>query len=677
MDENQQPVQAANPPQQPLEPQSVQPGQKKKRSKLLYILLILLITVFLGLGYFFIKLQKNSNSNLSPKTNPSTSKMKPLPDTKNDTELTGKMQLLSDDLELIIQTQSDKTNKIKPVITYYDAGTFTKGVYNGYKRYVVIRSTRDPGGPGIYIFATEDNKKYILDGDPNDPELQPRSGYDPLEEINKSKLEKIAHLGSIHAININLDSKFALNRNKILTESVETGTKDSFGNTNHKDILITDFSSYSTFVSPNRLMQIYAGRKPDLYHDPTLTPAPTLEDKYIDGTTQIIVVDSTGLAYSYDLTNFQQASEYPQKLKTYNKKVAELQSSKQNALPYPEYPNRPNLRLTKSDIQSSVSLYNKYDIAFPQGCATDVNTLVVKNISDQDVQKIGTSPYGDLFIFSNKNHPMIKAEFDKKIASYDQSKDLFEQVNKRKQPSFEEYINKNPLIVFKDHWGRWVILGEFDFLLGGGCGKPVIYLYPTIPTEVSVKFITPIKFDITIPEYKNGWNVLAQPDGTLMDLQSQFTNCDKIDSSKKGSEYALDACNKNNYPYLYWAGRSTEKPYPKISKGWIVEQNNLSEFLNQKLDEVGFNQKEKNDFLEYWLPELQNKNSPYYRISFLQTQEMNSIAPMQIIPQPKNVFRLFMDYLPLKYKPSTIEPQTLSKVVRDGFTVVEWGGLKK
>jgi len=37
------------------------------------------------------------------------------------------------------------------------------------------------------------------------------------------------------------------------------------------------------------------------------------------------------------------------------------------------------------------------------------------------------------------------------------------------------------------------------------------------------------------------------------------------------------------------------------------------------------------------------------------------------------VIRVFMDYQPLA-EPVTVAPQTLSAPVRQGFTVVEWGG---
>lgn len=53
---------------------------------------------------------------------------------------------------------------------------------------------------------------------------------------------------------------------------------------------------------------------------------------------------------------------------------------------------------------------------------------------------------------------------------------------------------------------------------GGAMCKPVIYLYPTEPTDISVNIDFPDggKFTCTYPDYGNGWNVTAYPDGTVI-----------------------------------------------------------------------------------------------------------------------------------------------------------------
>ena len=56
---------------------------------------------------------------------------------------------------------------------------------------------------------------------------------------------------------------------------------------------------------------------------------------------------------------------------------------------------------------------------------------------------------------------------------------------------------------------------------------------------------------------------------------------------------------------------------------------------------------------------------------------IDKIAPLQISPEPDTVIRVLMDVKPLE-KPVLVEEQKLKQTPqRKGFTVVEWGGLKR
>jgi len=210
----------------------------------------------------------------------------------------------------------------------------------------------------------------------------------------------------------------------------------------------------------------------------------------------------------------------------------------------------------------------------------------------------------------------------------------------------------------------------------GGCGKPVVYLYSEKPTDIHLSFLSSVSLNTQIPFYNNGWFVKAQPDGRLTDLQPQYTDCSKIDSLKFGSEYANNSCKTNNYPYIYWSGKSMENSYPKADGGWVVERKNLKIFMDQKLKEIGLTEKESNDMTSYWIPKMNEKNSPYYRISFLTTKQMNEFVPMNVRPVPDSVLRVFLDFKPLNSKPIVDPiPQQFGKFNRHGFTLVEWGGL--
>ena len=113
----------------------------------------------------------------------------------------------------------------------------------------------------------------------------------------------------------------------------------------------------------------------------------------------------------------------------------------------------------------------------------------------------------------------------------------------------------------------------------GASYKPLIYIYPTEETIVNVKLGYPENLTTTYPEYNNNWEVLAKPDGTLVD--------------------------KNNREYygLYWEGLRKEKV--KFNDGFVVAKEDSIKFLEEKLATLGLNSKESNEFIIYWLPKLQ------------------------------------------------------------------------
>ncbi len=200
-----------------------------------------------------------------------------------------------------------------------------------------------------------------------------------------------------------------------------------------------------------------------------------------------------------------------------------------------------------------------------------------------------------------------------------------------------------------DPFDRIIKFTSMEFIPAAECGKPVIYLYPEKTSKIDVKVYPKGGFTFTEPEYNDGWKVMATPKGELTE----------ISSNKK-------------YPYLFWEGRGGIYKTPK--RGFITETKNLNKFLTDKLTELGLNQKEIADFLEFWEPKMQEK--PYYFVTFLGNKEMDSIAPLEINPKPDTTIRVLMDYIPLD-KPIEVEGYKIKTPERKGFTVVEWGGVLK
>lgn len=191
----------------------------------------------------------------------------------------------------------------------------------------------------------------------------------------------------------------------------------------------------------------------------------------------------------------------------------------------------------------------------------------------------------------------------------------------------------------KDYFTRDGYFGEVNAF------KPVIYLYPEEKTDISVKLRLDGKLSCTYPEYENGWRVTAMPDGTLYDRRDG-----------------------NEYSYLYWEGElNTDWD---MSKGFVVKNENSADFLREKLSYMGLTPKEYNEFIVYWLPQLQS--SRYNYITF-QTDAYTNAAQLDISPEPDSVLRVFMVYMPLD-EPFEACEQELYPFERSGFAAVEWGG---
>lgn len=217
--------------------------------------------------------------------------------------------------------------------------------------------------------------------------------------------------------------------------------------------------------------------------------------------------------------------------------------------------------------------------------------------------------------------------------------------------TYEEFVKSHPLIFWEDETGRMIEFTNSDFLLVGGCAKPIVYLYPEKQTDITVKVLpTNGELTFTYPRYDGQWNVTAHRNGLLKD--------------KSG----------NQYEYLWW--ESKHNLPLNISEGFIVKNSNLDTFFNLTLRKAGFLQNEINDFKEFWIPTMNKEYSPYFKISFLQNQQVDEIAKLSIFPKPNTEIRIFMVYERLNSY-IDITPQDITQKDRKGFVVTEWGGTRR
>ena len=180
----------------------------------------------------------------------------------------------------------------------------------------------------------------------------------------------------------------------------------------------------------------------------------------------------------------------------------------------------------------------------------------------------------------------------------------------------------------------------------GECYKPVIYLYPEEETDISVNLILDGRLTCTYPAYNDGWTVTASPDGTLTDAKGR------------------------TYNYLYWEGETYARY--DLSKGFCVKGEDTAVFLEDALEKLGLTRREANEFIVYWLPQMQD--NPYNIISF-QTGIYTNAAKLAVNPAPDTLIRVFMAWQ-ASDTPVVLENQELSAPDRTGFTVIEWGGAE-
>ena len=175
--------------------------------------------------------------------------------------------------------------------------------------------------------------------------------------------------------------------------------------------------------------------------------------------------------------------------------------------------------------------------------------------------------------------------------------------------------------------------------------KPIIYLYPTATTSISVQLQKPENFTTTYPLYGDGWRVTAQPDGKLSDASGK------------------------QYYALYWEGKDTS-PYD-FSTGFYVTKDTAAHVLEKQLTKIGLNSRERNEFMIYWLPVLRDIGQSV--IHFRLTDELQSQNKLTISPAPDSLLRVAMDIKPVR-RPVVLPAQKLDSFERKGFAVVEWGG---
>ena len=176
--------------------------------------------------------------------------------------------------------------------------------------------------------------------------------------------------------------------------------------------------------------------------------------------------------------------------------------------------------------------------------------------------------------------------------------------------------------------------------------KPVMYIYPIKEMDLNIKLGNSNLLSTTYPEYNSGWNVHVDENGNIYDYNT-----------------------KRNYYSLFWDAKDDTKINTK--EGFVISKEETVNFLEEKLEYLGLNEREIEEFIIYWLPQL-NKNN-YNYIRFRTIDEINNYMPLYFDKKPDTLIRVIMDFKGLDKK-INVKEQKLKKVTRSGYTIVEWGG---
>ncbi len=187
--------------------------------------------------------------------------------------------------------------------------------------------------------------------------------------------------------------------------------------------------------------------------------------------------------------------------------------------------------------------------------------------------------------------------------------------------------------------------------------KPVIYAY----SENAIDFIINLKakgyLTFTYPQLPSdhSWKMKTSQNGNLIDK------------------------NGNEFPYLFWEAKQSMSDLSQnlASSNEIIQGKDLVAYFEKELTNLGFNSREKTDFITYWCPKfISSKN---VQVQFFIDDNCSVIGDLEISPKPDNLRRVYVLFQenPKVATDFVAKPLKVNSVKRDGFTVLEWGGSFK
>ena len=177
--------------------------------------------------------------------------------------------------------------------------------------------------------------------------------------------------------------------------------------------------------------------------------------------------------------------------------------------------------------------------------------------------------------------------------------------------------------------------------------KPNIYFYSEETLEADIVFLQENLLTETIPVYQDGWHIEVLEDGKI-------------------------AWEQQKYDFLFYESL-TDKTLNQYEKGWYISCEEREKALKSVLELYQFNEKESEDFMEFWMDKLEaNKN---YMMYPQETECVDCQMPVSISPAPDSIRRIWFGFEEVSDAKENISEPEVDEIKREGFTVVEWGGF--
>jgi hypothetical protein len=173
--------------------------------------------------------------------------------------------------------------------------------------------------------------------------------------------------------------------------------------------------------------------------------------------------------------------------------------------------------------------------------------------------------------------------------------------------------------------------------------KPNLYIYPDETLELSIQLDFPKGGEIieSIPSYYNSWEITVEPNGTINEL----------------------------YDYLFYECRMPNLTQKET--GWVVKTENLKEFFLNNLEKSGFNQYEIIDFIDYWIPIINEYK--YYEVYPQYKTIIDKLIKINFSVDPDNFYRLFYLIIGRDDDNLSMAKPIIKTAKRENYFSMEWG----